>query len=272
MPLAKHSVFDRHILAKMRNLCTEPRRFRLETDVPLMEASDVTPIQLIEDDSGLLRLWEEPTPGAQYIIGVDTAAGLAGGDASCATVLKVWADSGLVKFKMVAQFHGWEDQFRYADDCFKLAIHYNSALVVVELTGGLGRAVVLRLKELAYWNIFRDIRQAEFADPGREPRFGVDTSAYSKPFMVSCLQHAVKEGLIEVPCRATIEEMAAFSQEKSDSGKTTLYRGAQGSHDDRVMSVVIAVSVAMSSPTFQIAALLADQHETQPKPAPSSDF
>jgi hypothetical protein len=41
--------------------------------------------------------------------------------------------------------------------------------------------------------------------------------------------------------------MVAFEQERTQSGLTTRYRGVGGSHDDRVMSLVIGASVALTS-------------------------
>jgi len=162
---------------------------------------------------------------------------------------------GEMHFELVAQYHAWINPLDYGDEVFKLGVYYNSALVVIELTGGLGRAVALRVsRELAYWNIFRDTSKPEFAEFGQDARFGVDTNATTKPFMVSALQQVLKKGRLGLPCSDTIQEMVAFEQERTSStGQALLvprYRGAGGAHDDRVMSLVIAISVAISHPVF----------------------
>ena len=253
--IAKNPVFDRTNLSKMINECNEPIRGVLTCPVPLNTAHVNTKMEFQENSNGLLRIWARPQDGAQYLLGVDTAAGLTHGDPSCASVLemkKVGTDTYL---EMVAQYHGWLTTLDYADEIHKLAIHYNSALVVIELTGGYGRSVLERLgpgrdgSGLCYWNVFRDIVKAERAEFGLEARFGVETTQYSKAGMVGTLQHYVKHGQIIVKCRDTLNELLAYEQDKTDGG-TVRFRGAYGSHDDRVMSLVIGTSVAANYPVF----------------------
>jgi hypothetical protein len=121
----------------------------------------------------------------------------------------------------------------------------------VELTGGLGRAVVLKLKELSYWNIFRDMKEPEIALGGPDARFGIETSSTSKPMMVGALQQFIRDNAIIIPDEETIGEMVAFEQERSPNGMTTRYRGAGGAPDDRVMSLAIGAGVAVSYPIFE---------------------
>jgi hypothetical protein len=243
----------------MREKCRAPNRGYLESPCPLTEADDKTQMKFVGEESGALRVWESPEVGVQYVVGVDTAAGLVDGDASCASVLRVDLKGGRISLRMVAQLHGWMGLFDYADGIFKLACWYNSSLVVVELTGGLGRGVVERLKGgksgegLCYWNLFRDTQKGEYAQFSQDVRFGLDTSAFSKPSMVGCLQQLVKDGIFTTPCLDTVAEMVAFAQEVTDMGNIRL-RGAGGTHDDRVMSVVLAAYVAVSFPVYDFGA------------------
>jgi hypothetical protein len=94
-----------------------------------------------------------------------------------------------------------------------------------------------------------------------DSRFGVETNVRTKPFMVAALQQFIKDRAINVPCEATIGELVAFEQERSQTGLTTRYRGAGGSHDDRVMSLVIGASVALSSQVLEFGVISA---ESQP--------
>jgi hypothetical protein len=127
-------------------------------------------------------------------------------------------------------------------------VHYNSALTAIELTGGYGEAVMLKMRQdYCYWNLFRDEANHAQAVHSMDSRFGVETNMRTKPFMVAALQQFVKDRSIEIPCEATITEMVAFEQERTQSGLTTRYRGVGGSHDDRVMSLVIGASVALTS-------------------------
>jgi hypothetical protein len=150
----------------------------------------------------------------------------------------------------VAQYHNWISIHDYADEVFKLALWYNSAMVIIELTGGLGRAVLERLrKDLLYWNIFREQGRADLAEYNRDPRLGVETSPYSKAGMIAVLQHVLHSDRLLIHCRDTIAELAAYEQERTDLGNTK-YHGANGSHDDRVMSLAIGVSTAVNNSLY----------------------
>lgn len=265
-PLAKNPVFDRAQLAEMRNRCTTPRfgqllldptgtqnpdDLSLETCIfPAEIKVEYCTVRTPEEWTGL-RVWEEPVPNASYVAVVDTARGLAGRDASCCSVAKVYMNGSHPKMEVVAQFYGWLGIIDYAEECKKLAVWYNTAMLVVELTGGLGASVVEQLrKKLYYPNIFRDTSRPELAEVGMDARFGIDTNMYTKPMMVGALQHAIRYGWIDIPCKDSIGELVAFEQERSQTGKTTTYRGAGGSRDDRAMSLVMMAYVCMTYPVL----------------------
>ena len=249
-PLAKNPVFDRKVLAELRAEVTDPVRgnLRVIDDTSIFDITETTLIDFNQEDDGPLRIWYPPVPGCQYIVAVDTAKGLAGGDASCASVLEYYKSGVSHKLTLVAQYHGWINPLDYAYEVFKLAVHYNSALTAIELTGGYGEAVMLRMRQdFCYWNLFRDEANHAQAKHSMDSRYGVETNMRTKPFMVAALQQFVKDRAIDVPCEATISEMVAFEQERTQSGLTTRYRGVGGAHDDRVMSLVIGASVALTS-------------------------
>ena len=151
---------------------------------------------------------------------MDTAAGLDPGDkrrapdASCASVLEydpAEVQNGLPKLRLVAQLHGWIPIPDYADEIKKLCVWYNTALCVIELTGGYGSAVMQRLRrKILYWNLFRAENRAELADQNMEARFGIDTNSSTKPIIVGNLQAAVLYDQIDIPCIDTINEMIAL--------------------------------------------------------------
>lgn len=265
-PLAKNPVFDRHVLADMQRNAVKAIRGSLEiannagAPMAIEEILFQSEVEFQEAEDGPCRIWEKPELGAQYIIGADSAAGLAAGDGrtkpgdpSCASVLKLVAKkTGKIGLELVAQYHTWVNVLDYADELKKLGIYYNNATVVIELTGGHGRATMLRLRrELYYSYIFLDTNAPEMAEPGISGRLGVETNASTKPMMVGALQQAIRNQVLKVLCSDTIQELTAFEQEKSERGFTVHYRGAGGSHDDRVMSLVIAVYVAVTHPVYQ---------------------
>lgn len=257
-PLAKNPVFDRKRLEVLNKSSETPRYGSLVCSIPLHDLTTEAHVldfvetkpQKTQQFTGV-RIWEEPKPDVQYIAGCDSAAGLTERDASCCNIYRMELVGLRPTLVQVAQVYGWLHTHDYADEIFKLCTYYNDALAVIELTGGLGRAVLLRLKkDLMYWNIYRDNAgtKSEMAEFHEEARMGVDTNVATKPMMIAITQQMLKDGQLILKDKETISEMVAYEQERSDSGKTTLYRGASGSRDDRVMSTVIACAVALSAP------------------------
>lgn len=240
-PLAKHSVFDRYALHEMEDAITPPRFVGdLDNDGKFQESRD-----------GELAVWEPPSEGVQYLIGCDVASGLVDrskkykGDFSCASVVQV------PDLRMVGQLHGWINPLDYAVKVALLGYFYNSAYLVVERTG-LGIGTLVRLKELAYPMLFRDQSDPSAADFNLDPVYGVDTNIKTKAHMVACLQRVIKERQIYIPDAATLEELRAFGQEVTPQGLTVRLRGEGGTNDDRVMSLVFAVYVAIAHPSYMM--------------------
>jgi hypothetical protein len=209
-------------------------------------------IEMFDDPSAALRVWSEPVPGVQYVIGGDVAQGLTRGDPSCASVLRMDLEGGVLHFTLVSQLHGWLNPRNYAEEAVKLALWYNNATLVIERKGP-GDEAIRSVKDWGYWGLFRDVTdqtQVEFhADPG----FGIDTNVRSKAVMVSILQQVVKdrttgERTIDIHCEDTLEELGTFGQQMTEKGNVT-FRGESGMHDDRVMSLVMATYAAIA---FQI--------------------
>lgn len=248
-PLAKNPVYDRHRLAAMRKKCRDGLRCVLTlTDDAILGELNNEQVDIIESADGELRIWEQPQHGALYIIPVDTAKGLTAGDASVAGVLKVTPSHKGLHIAMVAQWHGRINPLAFAEEVYKLATYYREPLVVIELTGGYGEPVALRMKhEFFYWNLYQDEgAHSQAGDPSDAGRYGIETNIRTKPMMVAALQQYISDGMIDIPCRATIGELVAFEQEMTKSGLTTRYRGAGGAHDDRAMMLAIGAMMSLS--------------------------
>ena len=243
-PLAKHSVFDRYALHEMEQHIREPKYGILEgLEHPLWK----------ENPDGMLAVWEPPIGGGQYVIGCDISAGLTDRDYSCDSVVK------LPELRLVAQLHGWINPLDHANESVKLARWYNQALLVPERTG-LGIAMIQGLKEIGYWNVFRDVTDPSQAEYTQDPVYGVDTNIKTKAMMVSFLAQVVRERQFELFCAATLEEMRAFGQEVIQGGLNVRLGGEGGTNDDRVMSLVFAVYVALSFPIYEHAVVANPEH------------
>jgi hypothetical protein len=195
-----------------------------------------------------LRVWEQPQPDTQYIIGGDVAQGLSKRDPSCATVLEMSIKGFDIYFRQVAQLHGWLNPKTYAEELTKLALWYNEALVVVERNGP-GAETLRNIKEWGYWNMFVDMSDPAQAHFTLDPLLGVNTDRSSKPVMVGCLQQVIKDRRtgkrsIDIPCADTLDELGLFVQELAAAGQSYKFQAATGMTDDRVMSLVVAVYAA----------------------------
>ncbi len=255
-PQTKNPVFNRDKLGRLRELAKTPTYGTIQCLKPLEEVTDKdalgdNPNLFFQEGPGKWRIWEMPEKGAQYVLAVDSARGLTGRDASCASVLRLVTTPRGMRVRLAAQYHGWINSYDYGFEVFKGGVLFNSALVVVELTGGFGDAVLQVLtRTLAYWNIFRDDMGTERADPLIDPRMGVDTNPRTKPLMVGATQQLLDADLLEIYDTETLAEMANFEQEVSDSKKTVQFRGAKGAPDDRAMSVIIGCYVIVKYPVF----------------------
>lgn len=247
-PLAKHGVFDNWALHEMEKTVETPTPGSLQGE----------PMQKVEfvPGAGNLNLWVHPLPGKRYIVGADIAAGLTKGDHSCASVLS------FPEFELVAQYHGHLNPLDYAFVLAQLATYYNNALLVPERTG-LGVGTITRLKEIGYWNLFRDQTDPSQSGFSMDPVFGVDTNIRTKSYMVAALQKLVKERQIKVRCFETLSEMRGFGQEMTKLGNIRL--AGEGVHDDRVMSLVFAAYVALTYPFY------VDPNIGAPKPPPPTE-
>lgn len=267
--LAKSPVFDRiqlHQMVEDHVAPPELGQFVLRPGVEIEELLFFNELEFVETtdpgadeahDGGKniytgVRIWEHPQDGADYIIGADVAAGLAGRDRSSAAVIKVTfepedTEQKYPHIEKVAEYYGLINISEYADEIKKLGIYYNTAHVVVERTG-IGVGVMERLRrQLFYPNLFRDMTNPAQFQVGQEHSFGLDTNIGTKPKMVGFTQKALKDGRLVMHCANTIAEFTAFEQEKTESGLNTRYRGASGSRDDRVMAMCLATYVAVTS-------------------------
>ncbi len=218
----------------------------------LEEADEDLALEFTNDDKGDLRVWEKPKPFAQYIIGADVAQGLTTGDYSCAQVLKLTRRGVDLEFEQVAMHHGHINSIVYGEELMKLAIWYNSAILVPERRGP-GDATLQRLKALGYWGLFRDASDPAQATMSADALFGLDTNVKTKGIIISMLQNTVKDkrtGRRSIILRDfdTLEQLGHFGQEKTESGLSFRFRGEGGMHDDTVMALSLGIYAARVYP------------------------
>jgi hypothetical protein len=181
---------------------------------------------IFESVGGPLSVWSLPQFGATYAIGADVAEGLARGDFSSAHVID--AKSGLI----VAHWHGHVDPDRFGEEVlYALGHFYNEALIGVE-SNNHGLTTLTALNKANYTNLYRQRRLNQRSAEQTE-QLGWRTTTLSKPLATDELNANIRDGVIEIRCEYTIQELKTFVRDDNGS--------MHGSpHDDRVMSLAIA--------------------------------
>lgn len=222
-----------------------------EQSALLMDSGPDTEITFVSSESAFLEVWEPPQKEAQYIVGADVAKGLRDCDYSCAEILKIEQRNTDFYLTQVAEYHGWVNPEPYGDDCMRTAMWYNNALLVVERRGP-GDRTLQRLKELGYWNLFRDLSDPSTAMYSPDACLGIDTNVKSKSIIVSVLQQKIKDRVtgkrtIIIRSYQALEELGHYGQEKTEGGNYK-FRGEGGYNDDRVMGLALPAYALAAQP------------------------
>lgn len=193
---------------------------------PINRALSVVPIP-----NAPLKVWEQPIPGQEYVIGADVAEGVKGGDYSVADVIR---KSDL---KTVAKWRGLcdPDQFGYILE--KLGRYYNYALIGCEINNH-GLAVVQRLRDLFYTNLYRRERGVDERFEEATAKLGWKTDMRTKPLAIDYLREAIRDRVITDYDTAFVEE--AMTYVIDDAGRTN---AEEGNFDDTVMAKAIALQL-----------------------------
>ena len=185
-----------------------------------------------EDHNGKLKIWDMPDKSDEYVIGADVAEGLATGDYSVADVVRVR------DMKTVARYRSNlvdPDQFAHILD--KLGRFYNWALVGPEINNH-GLAVVQRLRDLFYNNLYKREKGLDEVFETPTAKFGWKTTSITKPLAIDYLAEAIRENLVKDEDIVFVEE--AFSYVRDEKGRTN---AETGTHDDTIMAKAIALQL-----------------------------
>lgn len=181
---------------------------------------------------GAFAVWQEPLPGEQYFVSGDVASGLTakGKDFSVSHVMDA---DGQVVARYRAQIH--PDIF--ALHLQQIATHYNEARVIVENNQHGGTVLNELYKHLGYTNVYTQIKVNNETDE-ETVTLGFNTNKRSKPLIIDKLKKAIREDLINIPCKVTMAELSTFVEKPDGS------MGAEGrNHDDCVMSLALAYEI-----------------------------
>ena len=213
------SVFEAEVLRRMRNDIWSVG------DVVMDHEGNETNVRI--DQQGL-RVYREPYPGRTYIVGVDVAEGVTGGDFSTAIILD--RQSG----EEVAFFRGHLPADKFAQRLNMWGRNYNDALMVVEINNH-GLTTVTALRNLIYPTLY--FRPSKFDTMGTAwtDRIGWKTTRVTRPLMIDDLADAMRSSLLTIHSKEILDEMLTFVY---DGGNNMVAQ--HGFHDDGIFSVAIA--------------------------------
>lgn len=198
----------------------------------------IKPPVMQPSESGYLKVWKKPTPSGIYIIGADIAEGIKDGDFSCAQVLDRRS------FEQVAVWHGRKDPDIFGRELNRIGYYYNQALLAPE-RNNMGIAVVLVLRELDYPNIYIREKVGEITDT-LTPEIGWRTDTKTRPMLIADLQKVIREKSLILHDEHTVMELLSFQYDEGGHAQAS-----QGSYDDRVMALGIAVEMYMRTPYIE---------------------
>ncbi len=195
-------------------------------------------VQFVEDRIGILKVFEAPQAGMEYVVGADSSEGGAKGDWSCAQVLR--RDN----LKQVAVYRQKVDTAVFAHDLATLGKFYKMAHICPERNAS-GVAVLNELVNIyPNNNIYRekDI-VAVMQKVGR--KYGYHTNRQTKRALIAGIQNYLRDDIGDIVDIETVEEMMSY--QKDGSG----FNAQPGKHDDRIIAFGLALEMNETLPVFK---------------------
>lgn len=167
-----------------------------------------------------LRVWHDPNPSHDYVIGVDTALGR-GLDSSVAQVIDLYNG------EQVAEFRSDRTPINeFATMLVQIAREYNTAYIIPE-RNMIGHNLIYQIKDVEqYENLFLDERH--------EP--GVQVADANRRQMLVNMDEAIRLNKIKINSERTIDELLTFIID--EAGR---YTADVNCHDDLIMGLALAV-------------------------------
>ena len=199
------------------------------------------PLEKTYSDKNLWR-WQYPDYTKKYILSADVARG-DGGDYSAFHIIDT------ENYEQVAEYKGKLNTDDYSRLIFNTAIEYNNAFIIIE-NASVGHAVVMKVLELGYQNMFWTIRDINNVNSTNVSQFrydiynlpknavpGFTTSSRTRPLMIEKMEEDLRNHEFILHSRRTYNELEVFIY---DGGKPV---AMSGYNDDLVMSLAIGLYV-----------------------------
>lgn len=207
------------------------------------EKENVTEPMRKEWVDGGMWIWEDPIEGHEYIMAADPSSGSSDDSAG----ICVW---DFTTGNQVAEYHGKVAPDVLGEICNYYGQSYN-AFIVVDITGGWGASVVLKLIELGYpkKNLFHDTAVGidalennralqKHMDKGKLPGLNFQKNRNT---IVAKLEESIRLDSFKIRSKRFLNEISTFVY---ISGRPDHMKGY---HDDLLMSAAMCCYVGMTS-------------------------
>ena len=220
-----------------------------ENDVDCWMASDISVFDGLKireymkqvipgKQEGNVTIWKDVIGGEKYVMGVDVAGGIAKGDYSVASVLRVKTN------EYVARIRGRIPPDLFSQEIMRLGRRYNDAEIGVERASH-GWTVIRILMEYPYPNLYYYLDVDSLT--GVEQRdVGWKTTVKSKPVMIDTLKASIRASDIAIWSENLLAEASAYIW------NGTKAEPAGGEHDDELDALMIALQIREQSPIFSL--------------------
>jgi hypothetical protein len=233
----------REINPNLKPLVIEAQREHTKSTYRLIPLKmDGYPTQF--NPTGKIIIWEAPSDGPDYGLGIDTVPVGVGQDRG---VIEVLRKATLTKVPcQVAEFAsewvGAADMFPYAHCLAKLYSRKDDGgnlrqpYIVVETNNG-GDGCQLPLRKAGWGRMHPWMRyDKKVIDASKASHVGVITTAWSRELVVGYLATALKDGIIDINSPWFIQEMQSLEAGFTEGGRTRI-AAVLGRHDDRFMAL-----------------------------------
>ncbi len=184
--------------------------------------------QLADDKLGSLWIWERPVKGHQYAIGVDTAAGVRGGDPCVAQIVDLETDG------QVAEWYGWEPPHLFGRTVKLLTDLYEAQAAIETHPSQHGLAVFMAAEEAGCKRLFVQ-EQWDSRDSKYQTRKGWIMSPQAKNRILDRVAKALLEEN-EIVSGRLLQEMLDMQRDERDQIERTC-------RNDATMAFGIALSL-----------------------------
>lgn len=192
----------------------------------------------LEEKEGV-RIFKRHQDGHEYQIGIDSSEGM---DTDEASMRKDKKDSGVIVVwdktadEEAASFSSKLPPRVLAEKAVLVASWYKNPVIVPEMNS-MGLALIDKLDELGYQNIYRR-KEFDRVLKKQLKKVGWRTTAASKQLLISYFEELLRLRNPKVYSAETVEEFRTFVY--TDNAKKKGAGAQDGFHDDRIMATLLA--------------------------------